>query len=197
MSIAIKKNCIWHYSGIVLPIPKIVRVFSDHKINIMDLQIIADTILTGTQAFITNTGGEIAKSFGKDCYERIKSFFKEGKEKEMIDRLETQPLTPDMLFEFRMLVMENLSAQPVFYKEISGRISVTPANSFILEQVLGSMSKIKKELENLYEWWIKAKGENKGDIQVQIEQLELQLTQLEIKVFSIIGKNNRAGAAPG
>ena len=151
-------------------------------------QIIVDTLLAGVQAFLAKSGEEVAKNFGKDCYQKIKDWFKNDKQKLVIAKLENPPVAAETYLELRTVLLESISTEPGFYSHISETINFTPANIFILHQVFSSMNKIKNELETLYDWWIKANGTHKGELDIQIEQLEMRLTQLEQKVLTIACK---------
>jgi hypothetical protein len=151
----------------------------------MNNTLIVNAILSTLSSFLSNSGAEIAKSIGKDIYEKLKHSLTRPSEQQALARLEAEPFSSDHQLLLETILLTRLPDKE-FSQDISRILQITPSNFFIFELVLQSIQHIKAELRLLYRWWINAGTDKKGEYQNRIEQLEQQLLQLEEKFFATL-----------
>lgn len=151
---------------------------------------IANAAINVLSAFLSNSGAEIAKSIGKDVYEKIKHAFKNDEDKQILHKLEAEPFSIPNQEKLSHLLIAKFNENN-FLPEILISLHINASNTYILEKVLHSNLQIRQRLDSLYPRWINAGCDKKGEYQNQIEELEAQLLFLEEKFLKILHDSAR------
>lgn len=151
----------------------------------MDITLIANAISIVLTGFLSNTGSEIAKSLGKDIYEKVKESFHKDEEKKVLQKLEAEPFSTEHQECLERLLTTKL-ADKAFLQNITVNLKITSSNNFILERVLNSIQDIKAQLNQLYPCVVNSSVDKAGDYHNRINYLESELRRLDFKFWAII-----------
>jgi hypothetical protein len=154
----------------------------------MSISDIAQGIIMMLSPYFQGCGKEIAKQAGKDIYKRIKSDLNGEKERQIIEKLESEFLSLENMNLLQGILSSKLLNDTTFYKKVTQMFNVSFSDTLILSLTLRSLSEINNELPRLYSSWVRASLEKKGEYQNRITELEDQLHYLEEKFFSVIQK---------
>lgn len=151
----------------------------------MNNTLISNALSTILTTFLANTGSEMAKSLGKDIYDKIKRAFTRDDEKKALQKLEAEPFCTANQENLERFITTKL-ADKEFFQEISFSVKFTSARNFILERVLNSMQEIRTQLPQLYTCLVNSGPDKTGEYHNRIDHLEAELCRFEMKFWAII-----------